>query len=545
MALALFSFALFGYFFAGLGELLSLPSPMSLFGWIPTRFFAHGHFRSTISVDFTSLYKPRTELRLLLALLAAAFVCVYFAPVRLKRPLIVFWFLVGATTLFGLTTALGLLAAHLCIYVVFHPRGADAERAIGVGVALSVALVLLGLDALSMSGAVRLALAGAAGLGVWWAYPRWIVGVLAAPVPGRSLRLAATHLPLLVLSAGTLLGALAGTKLAAPLSLVLLFWHYMRLLMYGIDVEDGLAPDDQPVLTYLSVFFSPATLDTWPYGISIAQGYSYQSERFLSRDKNRIALDGLALLGIALLYMSFGPLLVATAVDLLGRAGVVAYFNITAMLRVHLTTHDVATSTVLVTSLLHHIEWIFLIGGLFHFKVGIWRLLGYDVEPYMRFPLLATNMVTLWRRLTFHWRAVLVRGFYYPVFLRLAGWPMWVRTTLATLVAAGVANWLWAHLTEALAGFGMSWESFLLAFRMWPYFLFLGGGIAVAQLWVTWRGRRRRHWTLDRWLPLDVLGAYVTAQFYGIIHIFYSVLVFRGGSATDYWTIFLRGFGLA
>jgi hypothetical protein len=118
---------------------------------------------------------------------------------------------------------------------------------------------------------------------------------------------------------------------------------------------------------------------------------------------------------------------------------------------------------------------------------------------------------------------------------------------VATFVAAGVANWLWAHLTETLNDLGMSWETFTLVLRMWPYFLFLSAGIAVAQLWVNWRGRRRRHWTLDRWIPLDVLGVYVTAQFYGIIHIFYSVVFFKHGygSAADYWTIFLRGFGLA
>jgi hypothetical protein len=215
------------------------------------------------------------------------------------------------------------------------------------------------------------------------------------------------------------------------------------------------------------------------------------------------------------------------------------------LLGAHLVARDAAPATVLVSSLLGHLHWIFTLGGLFHFKVAIWRLLGYDVDPYLRFPLLATNLVTLWGRLTFYWKEVLVRGFYYPVFLRLARWPFWARSLAATLVAAGLANWLWAHLTELLIFGGMSGRSLSKALQLWPYFLLLAGGIGVAQLWVSFRGRRRRPWTFDRWLVTDLLAAYATTQFYALIHVFYYGQYLDLGAPADYWVMFLRAFGLA
>ncbi|MHC4092386.1 MAG: hypothetical protein ACYSVY_19295 [Planctomycetota bacterium] len=545
VALALLAFLILGYLFAGFHRSLPVWSPRSLFGWLPEMLFADGSFRSRLAVSLTERYAPEFEIQFLLCQLAAAFLCVYFAPLRWKRPLIVFWFLVTVGILFGPAVTLGLLATHLFVYLVFHPRGPGARWIAGLAVALAGALLAGGDWRDPGQAAGVLFAAGIAGFAAVRVHERWAVSLLMRPGPGRVIRLVATHLPFVSVTLATCFGGLLGRTLVAPLALVLFFWHYMRLLMYGVDVEDGLVPEKLPVLTYLSVFFSPATIDSWAYGISIAQGYSYQTDRFLSQDKNRLVLKGLGLFAIGAAYMAFGDLLVGGLVLLADRLGVVAYANLMFLLKRHLLTHDVATSTVLVTSLLDHLQWILLIGGMYHFNVGMWRLLGYDVEPYMHFPLLATNMVSLWGRLTYHFKEVLVRGFYYPVFLRLSRWPLWARTVAATMVAAGLANWLWLHLTEIFVFGGLSGESAARMLRMWPYFLLLGGGISVAQLWVNWRGRRRKPWSFDRRILLDVLAAYVTAQFYAMIHVFYYSMYFEAGSVWDYWVIFLRGLGLA
>jgi D-alanyl-lipoteichoic acid acyltransferase DltB (MBOAT superfamily) len=545
VALALLAFLLLGYLFAGFHRFLPVWSPRRLFSWLPAEIFAGGSFRPRLVVSLTERYAPEFEIQFLLCQLAAAFICVYFAPLRWKRPLIVCWFLVTIGILFGPAVTLGLLAAHLFIYLVFHPRGPGARWIAGLAVALAGALLVGGDWHDPGRAAGVLFAAGFAGFAAVRVHERWAVPLLMRPGPGRVIRLVATHLPFVSVTLGTCLGGLLGTRLVAPLALVLFFWHYMRLLMYGVDVQDGLVPEKLPVLTYLSVFFSPATIDSWAYGVSTAQGYSYQTDRFLSQDKNRLVLKGLGLFALAAGYMAFGDLLVGGVVLLADRLGVVAYANLVFMLKRHLLTHDVATSTVLVTSLLDHLQWILLMGGLYHFNVGMWRLFGYDIDPYMHFPLLATNMVSLWGRLTYHFKEVLVRAFYYPVFLRLSRWPLWARTVVATMVAAGLANWLWVHLTETLLFAGLSGSSVVRALRMWPYFLLLGGGISVAQLWVNWRGRRRKPWSFDRRILLDVLAAYVTAQFYAMIHVFYYSYYITAGTVWDHWVIFLRGLGLA
>ncbi len=43
----------------------------------------------------------------------------------------------------------------------------------------------------------------------------------------------------------------------------------------------------------------------------------------------------------------------------------------------------------------------------------------------------------------------------------------------------------------------------------------------------------------------DFLAAYVTTQFYALIHVFYYSQFVEIGTPEDYWVMFLRAFGLA
>ena len=56
------------------------------------------------------------------------------------------------------------------------------------------------------------------------------------------------------------------------------------------------------------------------------------------------------------------------------------------------------------------------------------------------------------------------------------------------------------------------------------------------------RRRRRKPWTLDRWLVTDVLAAYLTIQYFGLIHIFARPA--QGSSVWDLTRLFLKGFGI-
>ncbi|MDQ6972264.1 MAG: hypothetical protein Q9M30_06410, partial [Mariprofundaceae bacterium] len=79
---------------------------------------------------------------------------------------------------------------------------------------------------------------------------------------------------------------------------------------------------------------------------------------------------------------------------------------------------QLGTLTVLVVTLLNLFKWIVLFAGIAHFKVGVWRICGYDIAASFDKPWLATNLVEFWRRFTFHYREFLVRAFYYPAFFR-------------------------------------------------------------------------------------------------------------------------------
>ncbi len=76
----------------------------------------------------------------------------------------------------------------------------------------------------------------------------------------------------------------------------------------------------------------------------------------------------------------------------------------------------------------------------------------------------------------------------------------------------------------------------------WPYFVLLGLGISGYQLFRMLRKPTRKPWTRDRWIAGDILAAYCTLQFFGLIHIFMRPA--SGGTVGDLFRLFLIGFGI-
>ena len=163
------------------------------------------------------------------------------------------------------------------------------------------------------------------------------------------------------------------------------------------------------------------------------------------------------------------------------------------------------------------------------------------MAPYINRPWASTNLVTLWSRFTYHYREFLVRAFYYPVFFRFFKNRPYLRVFTATMAAAAVGNLVWGHVTERLYYRGMEWENLVYVLGTWPYFALLGLGISFTQLYLMWRKRVRKPWTLDRWLITDVIATYLTLQYFALIHIFARPA--SGSGIEDLARLFVRAFG--
>ena len=84
------------------------------------------------------------------------------------------------------------------------------------------------------------------------------------------------------------------------------------------------------------------------------------------------------------------------------------------------------------------------------------------------------------------------------------------------------------------------WASVL---RTTPYYILLGLGIGITQIWLMSRGRgRRRPWTIDGRLPLDVAAVVATFAFFILIRPFHHVPLEH--SVADSMRLVLAAFGV-
>ena len=80
--------------------------------------------------------------------------------------------------------------------------------------------------------------------------------------------------------------------------------------------------------------------------------------------------------------------------------------------------HSPTVASVWATLVYEFLNFYMLWSAVAHLKVGLWRLFGYDIEPYFQKPFLATNLLELWKRYSYYYKEFLVQTFYWPVFLR-------------------------------------------------------------------------------------------------------------------------------
>jgi hypothetical protein len=577
---------LHAYLLTPLGSWLALPTPQSLLamtGLRPDHVF--GDDGLVDSLPLVGLTDPDSDTgwRLFSFYAAAlgAFLCAYFLPLRAKRPALLPWTIAAVFVFYGIAATAGLLCAHAVAYLTFHPKrrglpllsfvpgalgylafagggsgpGASTAGTIDLG-HLSSAGIGAGSGAAGGAGygqvatfawiafttLVGMAVAAVAGALV---YRLVLIPLLARPRIARIVRALVAQSALLIVCVAALIEGRTGFEWAVPLGLLLFFWQWARLMLYHVDYKDGLVPEDTTFVEYLSIFLTPGVVPIWNYGVEISQGYAYTVNNFLCEKKNKIVMGGVRLLLLALLYMSFCYWGRSVLVRGFATIGLQTYEgSIGNMIQFFADGKgDVGTLSVLATTMITLIFWTMAWAGVLHAKVGLWRICGYRVDPYFDKPWLGTNLVVFWTRYTYHYREYMVRAFYYPVFFRFFRKNRELRIVFATMVAAGLCNMIYGHLTEEMFYGGAVFRSYFAVFRTWPYYLFLGAAISLTELYLFKRGHhRRRPWTRGPRVALDVLAVYCTVQFYAMIHIF--MFPTENSTIGDLFRLFLRGFGI-
>ena len=531
------------YLFTSLAGYIGVPYPQelaeSLNIGIPYIFDRDLNVGTQLTVHYAPGFEhPDDSLLVLLLVVAVAFLCAYYLPLRYKQGSLALWTLIAIGILYGHRAAAALLLAHLLVYLVFHPGRKQ-------GLWISALAGFVGYWALFGGGGMageQFVFALAVPLLAVGIYRYSITPLLLHERVAPVLRTLVIHAAVLTICLNLVIDVIGGTGILVPVGVMLFFFQWARLVMYHIDYQDGLVPMTVSLDRYLAVFLSPGLLPTWAWAVTIPQGYAYINSRFLSEDKNRIVLAGLRLLGIALLYLVFWLWAVRHLEQALNGYGLeINQMSIRTMIHRYTVGEETSTLSVLLTTLLDLVETILVFAGVVHFKVAVWRICGYNIEPYLNKPWLATNLMNLWTRYAYYYREFLVRAFYYPVFFRLTKLHASTRILIASLAAAGVGN-LIAHMMKQNLQHGMYIENISYVLNTWVYFLLLGVGIGVSVIFMRRRKRTRKPWTFDRWFAVDLLAAYITIQYFALIHIFARPT--EASTIGDMFVLFMLGLGV-
>lgn len=532
--------ALYAYVFTHAGSLIGLPLPKDAAASagieVEDVFDKDRNVKTSLWMDKAHEFRNNDgEMLAYYVLAAGAFLLAYFLPVAWKRDVLCLWTIGMVPILYGWRSLAYVLFAHFTTYLVFHPDKRRYPWAAALpGAALAFAL---GSDALSFGGFLFF-LPSACLL----AYRYVLRPLIEHERAGRILRACTANSLLFVLVIGGLLEGFGPYHGGVALGLLLFFAHWMRLILYYVDYENDLVPKDLSLRRYLATFLHPGEIVSWFIAV-FPQGYAYTESVHLSEEKNRVALGGVKLLLIALVFMALGDWFTFRIAEFVGRYGMEVYWgDIRILIQYYVEGDRPGQHEVLLTSLLELARFTFFWAGVSHFKIGIWRICGFNVAPNFDKWMLSTDLLTLWRRYTFHYREFLVRAFYYPVFFRLSGWPLKLRVSAAIFAAAGAGNMIWGHAAERVLFRGAVVENLTFHFRRWPYFALLAGAIALTQLYMMWRKGKRKPWTPGPRILWDIGAAYLVIQFFALLHVF----AWPPGEATfwDLWKIFLSGFGL-
>jgi hypothetical protein len=533
---------IYSYLFTHIADWLHLPHAKEVvekFGVETDNIFnGHGDIDSELLISMAYEYDNSDERLILFIIVAVAFLSAYFLPLRFKKGSLFIWAVLGMSFLYGWSTATCLVLAHWLVYLVLYIPKPSLKIPYGLLTGVLGAFAFVGPESSAIKNI--------------FIYAGWGVGfcvffnVIIWPAMrfegfANLLRPLVIHSAVITVWTGALWEGWQEEAWNLPLGIVLFFWHWERLMMYYVDYKSGRMPKEVSPINYLSVFITPATLPNWKWSVSLGLGPIYLANNFYCVDKNKLAIEGIKIWLIALIYLVFNDVFRYGLVSLFNNLGVEVYgARITRMVSHYMGGGHVTTSSVLATTFMEQVRLLLFLGGAIHFKTGIWRVCGYQMDPYFNKPWMATNLITLWTRFTFHYREFLVRCFYYPVFFKYFKNNIVLRVSFAMFAAVTVGNLIW-HVTEGMYYGGMYFSVFEKILFSWPYFVLLAIGIAITELYLFWRKPTRKAWTLDQYWITDFIAMYCTIQFYSIIHIFAKPS--GGATVWDCTKLFLIGFG--
>ncbi|MFQ5482876.1 MAG: hypothetical protein ACE5ER_08960, partial [Nitrospinaceae bacterium] len=402
------------YLFTQAAQPLGLSQPLDLAANLGIQiehvFDDDGNVDSDIYIPFTDRFNNDDERLILFLGCGLAFLLAYFLPLPYKQPALSATSLGILGLLYGLQGICGLLFCHVLTYLILHPVSRHRLWLAG----LPGCLGTLAFHPYATLNAWVLTLALFFTCVSIFVYKFLVREILARPKAARILRTVTVQSAMITVLAGSILAAVFTGPWMVTLGILLFFWQWQRLILYHIDYKDGQIPPDISLPTYLSIFITPGQIPNWGWGAGIGQGHVYTTHNFYGVNKNTLVWLGLRLWTVSLVYLVLGDWLRIHLVHFLRGHGHYVYWRTSNMACSFGGGESVETSTVLLTTLIDLIRMTLLYSGVLHFKVGLWRICGYKVDPYYYYPWLSTNLVSLWSRFAFHFRAFLVKTFYYP-----------------------------------------------------------------------------------------------------------------------------------
>lgn len=500
-----------------------------------------GHLSNSVWMHSSSARYSDSQVRVLLGLSALGFLFAYYLPISWKRPPLVILTAVGLWWALGPAPLAFFLGWHALAYLVFHqptPVSRSAQGALTVLVACLWSYVYV---VTQISAAAAVLGAVLAMLTADLLYRYLLYGLLKGAL-GRVLQPLVANAALIYIAVAVLVNAEAGEPIIpSPVGCLLFFWQWERVLMYYIDLKDHRTPPALQLRDYLATFLTPATLSNFHWLSRIPLGYEYLNRSFYARDKNRVVLSGVWLVLLSVAFFALRPVgleLFMRGVEALGIEPIRYYSTLVDRLA---GGHVLSAAAIWCTLIYAFLNFYWLWTAVAHLKVGLWRLFGYDIEPYFQKPFLATNLVQFWRRYSYYYREFLVRAFYYPVFLRFFRNQPYVRVFVATFAAAGLGNLIY-HVYWAALFHGATPELVGSRLATFPYYVLIGASIAATQVYLLRRRRRRRPWTRGWRIAVDSLAMVGTIGLFVLIRPFHHVP--KDDSIADAGRIVLAAFGL-
>ena len=129
-----------------------------------------------------------------------------------------------------------------------------------------------------------------------------------------------------------------------------------------------------------------------------------------------------------------------------------------------------------------------------HAIIATCRMAGYNAAPNTDRPLLSTSVAEFYNRFYFYFKELLATFFFYPTYLRFFRSRPRLRLFVATVMAAGVGNFLFHFYRDSNEIFRSGFWNALFAYRVYAcYALVLGVSIAISQMRLLARRRRQPH----------------------------------------------------